>query len=76
MKHTISARETSGNAKKSIPIVFIEPKNKIISAPDKMTFLQVCRALNKEGIELFLEGKKIKNIAPEKIPDDIEDMEE
>ena len=66
----ISARETSGNARKTIPIVFIEPKTRLISAPDKPTFLQACKALDKAGIELFIEGQKVKNIAPERIPDD------
>lgn len=77
----ISARESSGNAKKTIPIVFIEPKTRLISAPDKPTFLQACKALDKAGIELFIEGRKTKNKAPEKlqdlIPDDLdEDAEE
>jgi hypothetical protein len=72
----ISARESSGNAKKTIPIVFIEPKTRVISAPDKPTFLQACKALDGAGIELFIEGQKIRNIAPERIPDDPDEGEE
>lgn len=76
----ISARETSGNARKTIPIVFIEPKTRVISAPDKPTFLQACKALDGAGIELFIEGQKTKNKAPEKlqdlIPDDPDEEEE
>jgi len=72
----ISARESSGNARKTIPVVFIEPKTRLISAPDKPTFLQACKALDKAGIELFIEGKKVKNVAPERIPDDPDEEEE
>jgi hypothetical protein len=54
----ISARESSGNAKKTIPIVFIEPKTRVISAPDKPTFLQACKALDGAGIDYLLKVKK------------------
>jgi hypothetical protein len=80
MKHAISARETSGNAKKSILMCYVDPVNKTIQTPDKTSFLQVCKILDAGKVEFFLEGQKVKNTAPEKlsdlIPDDIEDMEE
>ena len=78
---TISARESGGNNKKSVLMVLIHPGDKSIMALDKPTFLQVCRALDAAGIELFIEGRKIRNRKPEiieelpaLIPDDPDDF--
>ena len=73
MKHTISARETGGNNKKSILMCFVNPAKKTIEAPDKNSFLQICKLLDSGKVEIFVEGRKVKNVKPEKIPDDPEE---
>jgi hypothetical protein len=75
MKTTISARETSGNAKKTILMCVIDPVNKSITAPSKPTFITICKILDAGKVEIFVEGRKVRNIAPEKIPDDMDEEE-
>jgi hypothetical protein len=73
MKTTISARETGGNNKKSVLMCIVSPIDKKIITPDKNSFLQVCKILDAAKVEIFVEGRKVKNIKPEIIPDDAEE---
>lgn len=73
MKTTISARETGGNNKKSILMCIVSPIDKKIITPDKNSFLAICKILDAAKVEIFVEGKKIRNIKPERIPDDAEE---
>ena len=77
---TISARESGDNNKKSVSMVLINPGDKSIKALDKPSFIQVCKILDAGKVELFVEGKKVRNRKPEiiseipdMVPDDIED---
>lgn len=76
----ISARESSGNARKTVLMCIIDPVNKTLKAPDKPSFITICKLLDAGKVELFIEGKKTKNKAPEKlqdlIPDDPDEEEE
>lgn len=72
----ISARESGGNAKKTVLMCVIDPVNKTLKAPDKPCFIAICKLLDAGKVELFIEGQKIRNIAPERIPDDPDEEEE
>jgi hypothetical protein len=71
----ISARESSGNARKTVLMCIIDPVNKSITAPDKFSFLTICKILDAGKVEIFVEGRKVRNIPPEKIPDDMDEEE-
>jgi hypothetical protein len=71
----ISARESSGNAKKTVLMCVIDPVHKSLQAPDKNSFLTICKILDAGKVEIFVEGRKVRNIPPERIPDDPDEEE-